>query len=196
MITPAEILKIITFIGISYPNYPVFADKESAKNTARVWADMLGDIGLELLEMAVKKHTATNKWPPTIAEIRESALKIVQPEQEHTAAEAWGEVIKAIGKYGLNRYKEALDSMKPATRKVTECVGFRTICMVEEDEIGVVRGQFLKMYSQIADRQKQDALLPEGLKDKIHALAEAKKFSETGCSCISQKMGNQERFQC
>lgn len=180
MTTPVEMFKIITFIGISYPNYSAFADKVSAKNTAKVWSDMLGDIDLTLVEMAVKKYTATNKWPPSIAEIRESALKIVQPEQEYTAAEAWGEVVKAVGAYGFNRADEALASLSPTTRKVAECVGFRTICMAEEDEVGVVRGQFLKMYSQIAERQKQDALLPVGLKDAIHALAEAKSVKRLG----------------
>jgi hypothetical protein len=46
--------------------------------------------------------------------------------------------------------------------------------MAEEEAVGVVRGQFLKMFDQISTRQKQDALLPESLKEKIKAITESK----------------------
>jgi hypothetical protein len=47
--------------------------------------------------------------------------------------------------------------------------------MAEEESVGVVRGQFLKMYDQISSRQKQEALLPEGLREKINELAASAK---------------------
>jgi hypothetical protein len=179
MMKACDMLVLINFIGVAYPTFPAFADKEQAKATAKVWATMLGDIDLNILTVAVQKHTATNKWPPSIAEIRESALSVVQPETT-TAAEAWGEVMKAMQNYGTYGVEEAKESMSPLTRKTVEAIGFRTICLAEEKEMGVVRGQFLKMYELMANREKQDALIPDRMKQQIKEIAESKGMKQIG----------------
>jgi hypothetical protein len=48
-------------------------------------------------------------------------------------------------------------------------IGWREICLSEEP--GVVRGQFLKMYEQLQERERKEALLPESLKNEIGQLA-------------------------
>lgn len=170
MVQASEILKIITFLGAAYPRFAAFADVNQAKNTAKVWADMLGDIDINLLFAAVKKYCATNKWPPTIAEIRESVLQIAKPDTETTAADAWGEVMSAVKTYGIYREEEALASLSPKTRKIVEYISWREICISEN--IDVIRGQFRMMYEQVSSRENQEALLPQGLKNKIEQLSE------------------------
>jgi hypothetical protein len=164
----------------AYPGHK-FKDEDDMGRTLVVWYTMLNDLPYELLEAAIQKHILQSNSPffPSINEIRTKALEILSPESI-TAAEAWGEVLRAVQNYGMYNMEEGLKSLKPLTRKVAEAVGFRTICIASEDEIGVVRGQFLKMYEQMANRQRQEALLPEGMKKKLQELTEGKGLKMIG----------------
>lgn len=178
MMTVDEFTELFEILAAAYPGHKFKSDDDMGR-TIVVWYSLLSDLPYELLEAAIKKHIlqSGNSYFPSINEIRTKATEIISPES-NTAAEAWGEVVKAMSEIGLRPYdkdsNKALDSLKPLTRKVTEAIGFRTICMAEEEAVGVVRGQFLKMYDQISIRQKQEALLPEGLKDKMKEIAESK----------------------
>ena len=174
MMSMDEFTELFEILSVAYPGHKFKSDDDMGR-TIVVWYSLLSDLSYEVLEAAIQKHIlqSGNSYFPSINEIRTKATEIVTPESS-TAAEAWGEIVKAIQKYGLIRQEEALSSLKPLTRKVTECVGFRTICTAEEESIGVVRGQFLKMYDQISTRQRQDALLPEGLREKIREIANSK----------------------
>lgn len=167
-----EFTTLFEILIAAYPGHK-FKDEDDMGRTVVIWYTMLNDLPYELLEAAIQKHIlqSGNPFFPSINEIRTKALEILSPEAT-TAAEAWGEVLRAVQNYGMYNIEEGLNSLKPLTRKVADAVGFRTICMASEDEIGVVRGQFLKMYEQMANRQRQDALLPEAMKKKLKELAE------------------------
>ena len=179
MMSIDEFTELFEILTAAYPGHKFKSDDDMGR-TIVVWYSMLSDLPNELLEAAIHKHIlqSANSYFPSINEIRIKATEVITPES-NTAAEAWGEVVKAITEIGLRPYdkdsNKALDSLKPLTRKVVEAIGFRTICMAEEESVGVVRGQFLKMYDQISSRQKQEALLPEGLREKINELAASAK---------------------
>lgn len=177
-----EFTKLFEILIAAYPGHK-FKDEDDMGRTLIVWYTMLNDLPYKILEAAIKKHIlqSGNPFFPSINEIRTKALEILSPE-DTTAAEAWGEVLVAVRNYGVYNMEEGLKSLKPLTRKVAEAVGFRLICMATEDEIGVVRGQFLKMYEQMANRQRQEALLPEGMKKKLQELTEGKGMKMIGGS--------------
>ena len=149
-------------------NFPAMQERDMGP-TAKLWYQMLKDIPYKIAEQAMFKILATAKFFPTVSEILEAIADITNPEQD-TAAKAWGEVEKAIRFYGSYREKEALESMSPRTAKVVEYMGWRDICLGEE--IGVVRGQFLKMYQQVSEREQKERVLPENLKADIKRLSE------------------------
>jgi hypothetical protein len=60
--------------------------------------------------------------------------------------------------------------MSPSVAKVVKYIGWQNICL--NGEPGVVRGQFLKMYAQVAEREQKELLLPAGLRNQIQILAE------------------------
>ncbi len=134
---------------------------------------MLGDLDYSLASLAIKKLILESTFPPSIAEVRNAAVEIQTPEQT-TGAQAWGEVIKAIRIYGHYREEEALASLSPVTAQVVRYMGWREICL--SDEPGVVRGQFLKMYQQIAEREQKQKLLPENLQSQIRKIASEKGY--------------------
>lgn len=160
--TKAEVAKILTVLAAVYPKFEVDDLK------VQVWHEMLGDLDYSLANLAIKKLILENTFPPSIAEVRKAAMEILNPEVM-TAAEAWGEVERAIRIYGYYRETEALESMSPSVAKVVKYIGWQNICLNEEP--GVVRGQFLKMYQQVQERDHREMLLPADLRQGIQRLA-------------------------
>ena len=80
------------------------------KDRLQFYVMMLSDIPPQILEVAVKKLIMTNKFLPSIAEIRETAYGIkgtISGTAAPDESEAWGEVIKAIrsvGYYGKPKF--------------------------------------------------------------------------------------------
>lgn len=170
-----EIVKLLAVINAAFPNMQI------TEAMVDLWHELLSDIDFNLAKAAVKKILLESPYPPTIAEIRKQAAEIMMPEENKIdPAEAWGEVERAIRYYGSYMEEEALASMSPAVAKVVKYIGWREICLSEEPE--VVRGQFLKMYQQVQERERKEALLPLDLKNEIQQIAQqhAMKALESG----------------
>jgi hypothetical protein len=160
----SELIKIMTALSEVYPK---FIANEIKTN---IFYDLLKDLDYPLLQTAVKKHMLLSEFPPTIAELRKLATEIKNPVMQVTAADAWGEVTKAIRYFGWYRGEEAMASMSEGTRKIAQYIGWQNIC--EAENLDVLRGQFFKMYGQVETREKTEALLPETLKADIKALTD------------------------
>ncbi len=161
--TKSEVAKLLAVIAAAYPKFEVDDIK------VQVWHEMLGDLEYKIASMAIKRLILESTFPPSIAEVRKAAVEIQTPEQTN-GTQAWGEVIKAIRNFGHYREEEALASMSPRTAYVVKCIGWREICMAEES--GVIRGQFLKMYQQVAEREQKEQLLPPAMRREIKQIAQ------------------------
>lgn len=163
-----ETITIIEIIAATYPNAKGFNDPQSCAKTAKVWAMLLEDLYPYLVTQAVKKHCMTARFAPTVAEIRESAANITNPALEETAAEAWGNVAKAIRRFGWYREEDALASLNEKTRATVKSIGWKSICESEEPEI--IRAQFRKAFETMAARAKDQAMIPETFKKTLKEL--------------------------
>lgn len=129
-----------------------------------LWFKQLSDIPYNVAEVTLNKWVATNKWSPSIADIREQATGITQGEAKEWG-DAWREVVRAIEYYGSWREKEALESLDETTRKVVKQLGFRNLCFSENLQND--RANFRMSYERQVERAKQDAQLPPKLKALI-----------------------------
>lgn len=161
--TKGEIAKLLAVLAAAYPKF------EANDVKVHVWHEMLGDLDYAVVSMAVKKLIMQNTFPPAIAEVRKVAAELTNPENL-TSSEAWGEVTSAIRNYGYCREGEALASMSPTTAQLVRYMGWREICMSED--IGVICGQFLRMYEQIATREQEKQLLSSAMQTEIKKLAD------------------------
>lgn len=146
-----------------YPREKLLPNEQAME----LWFNQLQDIPYKLAELTLNKWVATNKWSPSIADIREQALGITQGAAIDWG-EAWQSVLRAISKYGSYQELEALESMDETTRRVVERLGFRNICMSEE--IQVDRANFRMIYEQEQERTRQDAQLPPRLKELMASM--------------------------
>lgn len=143
-----------------YPKEKLLPNEQAME----LWFNQLQDIPYKLAELTLNKWVATNKWSPTIADIREQALGITQGRAKEWG-EAWQDVLRAIHKYGSYRELEALESLDETTRTVVKRLGFRNICLSED--IQVDRANFRMIYEQRQEREKQEAQVPQNIKALI-----------------------------
>lgn len=122
-----------------------------------LWFRQLQDIPYPIAEAALNKWVATQKWSPSIAEIRETAAAISSGELMDWG-EAWESAIGAVRRYGYYRQSEALASLDDLTRRTVQRLGYTELCMSEN--ITADRANFRMIYEQLANRKKADAQTP------------------------------------
>lgn len=162
--TAQETLKIMALIKTAYPR---FGDGLDPKASARLWHEMLNDLDYGQVQVALKRWIATEKWPPSIAEIRSMASDLTS-NSVGDWTEGWSQVTKAIRKYGYCAEGDALDSMDDVTRDCVMAIGWQNIC--QSTEIGVERGHFRTMYEQRKNSIRKSEAIPDSLKTPVEKL--------------------------
>ena len=140
-----------------YPKEKLLPNEQAMQ----LWYNQLQDIPYKVAELTLNKWVATNKWSPSIADIREQATEVTQGAAKDWG-EAWQDVLRAIRLYGSYEEDKALNSLDETTRRVVKNMGYRNLCFSEE--IQVDRANFRMMYERQIERNKQDAQLPPRLK--------------------------------
>ena len=132
-----------------------------------IWFSLLGDLEYPVLNAAIQKYMLTNKFPPTIADLREIATSIRSGDVPDWG-EGWEKVLLAIRKFGTYRETEALASMDDITKTCVKRLGWRNICMSEN--INHDRANFRMIFEQLCERTKKENALPISLNNTIKQL--------------------------
>lgn len=143
---------------------PTFIPDADAFN---MWYSLMGDLPYDVCSVAIQKYMLTNKFPPTVAEIRELSSKVVNGD-ELTWGESWERALNAVRKYGSYNKGAAMDSLDPLTRKCVESVGYTELCMSEN--IMVERAHFQKIFDIYAKREQTEKQMPLALQQAINRL--------------------------
>lgn len=136
-----------------------------------LWYAQLQDLPYEVASTALNKWVATNKWSPSIADIRSSSTDLVQGETPDWGA-GWQQVVDAIRYYGYNRQDEALESMDEVTRQCVKRLGWMNLCL--SDNAMADRANFRQIYEQIAEREHRQLMLSQTIQDQIARIAPKK----------------------
>lgn len=116
-----------------------------------VWFALLYDLDYKILSKALQKHMLTNKFKPTVAELREIYADLICPVISDWS-EGWEQVSKAIGHYGMYRTEEAMECFDEVTREAVKRLGFQNICLSEN--IVADRARFAEIYQAIQQRKR------------------------------------------
>lgn len=136
-------------------------------DSIKIWYALLKDIPYDVLNVAIQKYVMQEKFPPTIADLRELSAEIVEGETKDWG-EGWEQVLRAIRKYGTYREKEAMESMDEITRKCVERLGFRNICL--SNNINTDRANFRDIYHTLENRKKEDSKISLAVRTKIEQM--------------------------
>ena len=176
----SEMVQIITLLA---GNYESIANKSQVQREMMLntWQEWLGDLDYKLVLQAVKKTIISSPYPPTIHEIRKNAIEISKPTTQKTAIEAWDEALRMISN-GLYMTDEQFNQYSPEVKNFFGSVNqVRQLAMVDMDTINTVtKGQFLKQYDVLIEREKQENLLPQPMKEMMEGLADKFALPEGG----------------
>lgn len=175
-----ETVQVITLLA---GNYDSIAKKDSTQKQLMIntWQECLGDLDYKLVLQAVKKTIIESPYPPTIHEIRKNAIEMVNPSTKRTAIEAWEEASQMIKK-GIYMTKEEFDTHSSEVKCFFGSVGqVRELAQTDSQTINTVtKGQFLKQYEVIIEREKQQKLLPRQMQEIIGSLADKMEIKQIG----------------
>jgi hypothetical protein len=165
--TQIETAALLGILRVTYPRFYADIPPEDIKISVDTWTLMLSDTSFEVAQVALQRLIATSKFPPTIAEMRESISAVRYPSMLDSG-EAWGEVTEAIRNYGYYRQEEAMASMCEPVRLAVQRMGWRELCMSENGMAD--RAHFLRIYESMVKRTKEENQLPIALKEAIKAI--------------------------
>ena len=175
-----ETTQIITLLA---GNYSSIAEKtkEQKQMMLNTWQECLGDLDYKLVLQAVKKTIIESPYPPTIHDIRKNAVEMINPTTKRTAIEAWNEAYGMICS-GLYMTQEQFEMASPEVKKFFGNVRQVTeLAKTDLDTVNTVtKGQFLKQYEILVNREKEQKLLPAQMQDFIGQLAEKMSVKQLG----------------
>lgn len=132
-----------------------------------LWYEALKDIPMQVAEAALKAWVSTNKWSPTIAEIREMCVDVKRGDAPEWS-EGWMMTQRAIRQYGRYRPGEAMASLDPITRETVRRLGFHNLC--DTEDIGYYAKRFQQTFEVMAKREQMKLQLPFELQDTIRSI--------------------------
>jgi len=136
-------------------------------DSIKIWYSLLKDLQYTVLNAAIQKYISLNKFPPTIADLREIATTICAGDLPDWG-EGWEKVLQAIRRFGFYRESEALQTMDELTQTCVKRLGWRNLCLSENNNHD--RANFRMIYEQLAERTKKEAVLPISLNNTIKQL--------------------------
>lgn len=124
---------------------PAFIPDQDAFN---VWYELLRDLSYEQVNIAIQKYMLTEKFPPTIADIRTKANDIVAKiEESMSELEAWSLVSKAISNSGYHAEEEFDKLPEACQRAVGNPQNLKEWAMMESDKVATVeQSHFIRNY--------------------------------------------------
>ena len=170
--TKEETTQILAILKAAYPAFYKGQTQEELSGAVSIWHSMLLDLDYELITKATQRIIATNKFAPSIAEMRAAAIGLTS-SGELSPEEAWELVNKALRNSTYNSGTE----FEKLPRLVQKALGSpsRLRVLASEDEAFLqtsIAAQFKKEYQFWADKDREETLLPESIK-QYKALTQA-----------------------
>lgn len=127
-----------------------------------VWYNLLKDLPYDQVSVAIQKHMMQEKFPPTIADIREKTATLTESRtDELSETEAWSIVWKAICRSSYNS-EEEFDKLPDDLKKVVGSPGqLRAWAIDEGFNLGVESSNFKRDYRNYMQQKRENAKLPE-----------------------------------
>ncbi len=150
VLTKEIFTKAVKSISLCFPNL------ELTETRLKVWYELLKDLSLEQLRKGMvtflRNHPEIYPNTNVVAHIRKYGLstELNYP----TAIEAWGMVLKEIGRTGSYGTPKIPNDM---VQRAVEMIGWRDICL--SDNVEASRAHFFRAYESLIKREQDLSVL-------------------------------------
>ena len=160
--------QIIHVLTAAYPNSKLMPDEF----TFNLWYTRLQDIPYPSLNKACQNYIMTNKFPPTIADIRQLAYDMsAQPEE--LSSQAWNQLLRALREAYAPNSEQVWEQLPEITKNIVG--GYATFRAWGNTELSalesVQRPMFLKRYEEMQYRVRREAAIPEPIRKPLPSLS-------------------------
>jgi hypothetical protein len=156
--------KIIELIKTQIQLYPNTTEMDG--KALAYYASAISDIEDQYLVMAFRMHLETNKWFPSVSEIRAAAAELAGRRSGIPIPfEAWREVMDNAKQWvtGNHRSVDQHEWSHPLVKEAARLMGWEDICY--STNIESTRARFLQAYEQLKAREEHDLILSKYIHD-------------------------------
>ena len=179
--TREEWAKLVLSIKDLYPAEKIL----NTDHAIQLWYEMLKDLDYKDLAKGLWKYALSNKFPPTISDLRGQAA-FIKFGEFNTWEEEWQRACDAVRTFGYYREREALESLPELTRKIVSRLGYRNLCSSEN--LAVDRANFRDIYNNMVNKQQEKEKLSSPIKQALEAsTAKRYKLSDQEAKVIEDK---------
>lgn len=165
--TRQEFWKFAAAIRTYYSRENILPNEQAME----LWFRQLQDIPFPVAEAILAKWVATNKWSPSIADIRDSMAEIQNGGPAPDWGEAWDQAMTAIRRFGSYDEDGALASLPPLTRETVRRLGYKSLCWSENQVAD--RANFRQVYEILSKRKVETDKIPLPVRETLKALTES-----------------------
>lgn len=160
--TREEFAVLVKAMKAVYSSENFIADKDAFN----VWYGLLQDLPYEQANLAVQKYMTSERFPPTIADIRAKATEIIAPAEESMSElQAWALVQKAIRNSAYHAEEEFEKLPEACQRAVGTAVNLKEWALMDSDQVATIeQSHFVRNYRASVQRMKEEARLPENVR--------------------------------
>jgi len=166
--TKQEYIKITLILDATYQKFPSFINSLKNQDVLNTQYMLLKDLDYESLSNATLTWCQTEKFPPSIAELREQCYQ--NTTNSITVDQAWGYFLKAVQDYNYNNeetiYKR-LGVIDNKLEQVARNFGIRNIAMSDIDNSMADRAHFIKLFNIVEVREKRTGMISDSVKEAI-----------------------------
>ena len=139
------------------------------ENAMRLWYSELKDIPYQLAHTALRKYVSTNKFAPTIADIREQVAELNdQNEEDLNETAAWSLVLKAIRRstyYSDEEFAKLPPVVQRAVSSPRQLREWATLEDVDGKTLTVIQSNFQRTFRSEQQRERErNKLSPDVLR--------------------------------
>jgi hypothetical protein len=149
--------------------------------TVNIWHKLMEDLPGKLAMAAAASWMTTNKYPPTIADIRERCVQSTAPKM-NSAEEAWSKVLKAIRSCGHTEPYRAERELGDLWQMVGRDWSY--YCSLDESQTPNEKTRFIRMYSSEQKKAVERLQIPAFVQKALanHKLMQLTEGSEVPTS--------------
>ena len=188
--TEKETVQILATLQTAYPGFYRNMSPQQLADARQLWLYHFGGHEYQTVWAAVNRliATRTETWPPTIGEVNEAIYQMQNPDVL-SPMDAWNLVRKAIpncGYYSMREYEKLPEPVKRAVKPEQ----MREWALDDHFNEGVASSNFMKNYREMQNREKQDRMIPENVRQLINQVADRMKLEEgNGVEAVSALQG-------
>lgn len=146
---------------------PKFIADQDAFN---VWYELLKDIPYNLCQVSIHKYMSTNKFPPTIADLRKIVSEVTTPDKMNEG-EAWALVYRAICNSAYNAREEFEKLPHECQKAVGNPAILKEWAGLDMSEVNtVIQSNFMRSYKVECKRSQEYDALPNHVRETLRRL--------------------------